>query len=257
MKLLPSNALVRHVPSTYPALYEKVGRHISIQLALMQHQAYVSALLSAGLNITFVDSDERLPDCVFIEDPAVLWETNALIARMPRDRSGEEFLVEKALALTHTINYLPEDAFLEGGDVFHTEGLTFVGVSSRTNQRGAEAVRDFMSKFGRRTIIVPVTKCLHLETGATYLGNQTILMAPDMFDVRYFESFRILFTDEHERGAANCLRIRDHVLIPASYPRTEEKLRNFAVEENLEVTVLNISEFEKGEGSLTCLSLIS
>jgi len=256
MNLIPSYALVRHIPSSYPALYEKVGKHISLQLAQSQHQEYVAALRAAGLQVTFVDADVRLPDCVFIEDPAVVWGTHALIARMPQDRSGEEDLVERALAITHTINYLPSGALLEGGDVFYTENFTFVGVSSRTNQLGAEAVKDFMSKFNRRTIIVPVTKCLHLETGTTYIGNDTILVAPGLIDIAYFKGHNILFTDENELNAANCLRVRNHLLIPAGYPRTQDTLLKFAAQYNLKVVILNISEFEKGDGSLTCLSLI-
>jgi len=254
---VPTMALVRRVAKTYASYYQERGISISPELAESQFNAYISALESAGLQVQMVDADWHYPDCVFIEDPAIVYTSRVLMARMTVHREGEQPPVEAKLRQWHEIVKLPPGAQLEGGDVLHVDETTYVGLSRRTNRAGAEALREFLNPFGRRVIPVPATEWMHLKTAVTYLGNGTLVAAPDFKKaLRYFEVEDIILTDRAEINAANCLRIRDHLLIPAKYPITEKRLKSFAENHGVKIVPLDISEFEKGEGSLTCLSII-
>ncbi len=256
MNLSPTRALVRTLPRSYASHYARRGVTISLTLADRQHQAYGRALEAAGLAVSFVEADESLPDCVFVEDTAVAWDQHALITRMAEHREGEQPAVEAALRRSHVISHLPKGAKLEGGDVLHADDLTYVGLSSRTNQAGAEALRGFLSPFGREVVTVLVSECLHLKTGVTYLGDDTLLAVPGWFDMSRFDVNDVVHAAEGEQGSANCLRIRDRLLMPAGYPETARRVQRFAEAHGVTVTQLVISEFEKGGGSMTCLSLI-
>jgi dimethylargininase len=252
----PPRALVRAVARSYVAYYARKGRTVSASLADAQHAQYRRALETAGLTVTVVPPDETFPDGVFIEDTAVVWGQYALIARMCPEREGEQAAVAEVLRPTHTIRRLIAGATLDGGDVLHLDDSTYVGLSTRTNEAGAEAVRELLVPFGRRVVTVPVANCLHLKTGVTYLGNRTLLAVPGWFELRRFHAEEVIHTGEGEQGSANTLRIGNHLLVPAGYPETARRLQRFAEQHGLHVQTLDISEFEKGDGSLTCLSII-
>jgi dimethylargininase len=224
--------------------------------AAQQHHAYVRALEQAGLRVETLPTDETFYDCVFVEDTAVVWRQAVLIGAMgTRDRQGEQRAVTEWLARTHTVIDLPPGALLEGGDVMHTDEVTYVGLSARTNTAGTEALRDFMARVGRPVVVIPVTSALHLKTVATYLGNETVIAA-DGIDLDRFKGLTVVKTAPGEAGAANCLRLANTLVVPSGYPASERALKAFAYAHHLRVEVLDISEFEKGGGSLTCLSLL-
>ncbi len=252
----PTQALVRRVPYSYSDHYSHEGLNVSEELVEQQHAEYVRALEAAGLKVSYVETDEDLPDCVFIEDTAVVLKQHAMITHTHEKRQLEHAAVEVILRKTHTICRLGGEARLEGGDVLHIGDTTYIGLSSRTNELGAEALEAFLSQFGRRVVKVPVDNCLHLKTGMTYLGNGTLISISGWFDLHLFDVDDVIHTESGEHGCANCLRIRDKLLIPEGYPRTEVLLRRFGEKHGVQVQTLDISEFEKGNGSLTCLSLI-
>lgn len=218
--------------------------------------AYARALEDAGLSVQFVSEDEQLPDCVFVEDTAVIWRDRALVTRMHPAREGEQAAVESVLSRDLTLVRLHPDAKLEGGDVLHIGQTTYVGLSSRTNAAGAESLQAFLQPFGRRVVTIETKYCLHLKTGMSYLGNGTLLTVPDWFDLARFEVDDVIYTECGEHGSANCLRIHDHLLIPNGYPETRKRIEKFVAENALKIRSVEISEFETGDGSLSCLSLI-
>lgn len=248
--------MMRRVARTYSPFYRERGVRISQQLAEAQFDAYAKALRAAGLRVHFVEADDDFPDCVFVEDPAVVWPPRALMTRMTPHREGEQLLVEAALLRWHEIERLPPGARLEGGDVLHVGDTTYVGLTKRTNEEGIQALRDFMGGAGRRVVKVPVNKSLHLKSAVTYLGDGVLLAAPGLVETGSFEVDDVLLADASEPRAANCLRVNDRLLIPQGYPKTERRLRDFAEHVGAGVLPLDISEFEKGDGSVTCLCLV-
>lgn len=247
---------MRRVPDSYPPFYRARGISIDNTLARAQHGAYADALRAAGVEVHLLDGDEAWADCVFIEDPAVVVPPRAMICRLAPHREGEPPPVEAALRQWHRTAALPADARLEGGDVLHVEDTTYVGLTARTSQAGVDALREFLEPAGRRVVAVPVEKYLHLKTAATYLGNGTLVAVPDFAGTDAFEVDDVILVDEGEPVASNCLRVNDHLLTVAGNPRTEVRLRAWGERNGVTVVPLEISEFEKGEGSLTCLSLL-
>jgi dimethylargininase len=252
----PTTALIRRPPRSYAAFYAARGVTIDMALADRQHAGYVNALRAAGLDIQVIDADEQFADGVFIEDTAVVWQGRALQTCMAPHREGEQEAVIRQLQQTHAIVQLPPDATLDGGDVLHTEDLTYVGRSRRTNAAGARALREFLAPSRRRVVEVPVERCLHLKSAATSLGDGTLLIAHDLVDVGLFETERVLFTAEGEEKAANTLRVGRHLIVLANYPASAATFWEFAQYRGLTLHSLDMSEFEKGDGSLTCLSIL-
>jgi dimethylargininase len=250
------HAIVRAVPRRYAPEYAKKGVHIDPVLADAQHAMYATALERAGVTLTVIAADEAFYDCVFVEDTAVVWRDCALITRIAEHREGEQRGVAAALGGSHTLSRLSAGSLLEGGDVLHTEQVTYVGLSHRTNQRGADELAAFLSTFGRPVARVPVSNALHLKTVATYLGNGTLLIAPGHLDLHAFDVDEVIETADGEPGSANCVRIGDTLLVPGGYPATRERLRSFAERHSVSVVPLELSEFAKGDGSPTCLSLL-
>jgi dimethylargininase len=253
----PTRAVVRPFPATYAASYCRKGIAIDPALALEQHQAYVRSLERSGLRVDRLAADDAFYDCVFVEDTAIVFRSAVLLTRMANpDREGEQAATREYFADTHEIVEMPAGATLDGGDVMHAEKVTYVGLSSRTNAEGAEALSRFMDRAGRPVVTVTLSNALHLKTAATYLGNGTIIAAPGCIDLDQFTDMRVIQTPRDEAGAANCVRIGDSLLVPAGYPASERLLTEFASTHSLRTEILNIAEFEKGGGSLTCLSLL-
>ncbi len=256
MTLAYTHALLRRFPRSYPALYAPLGRTISLEEAARQHGAYADALRAAGLNVEILDGDEATPDAVFIEDTAVLWGRHALRTRPRPPRTPEAGPVAARLCETHEVTELPEGAFLEGGDVFSTEATTFVGLSSRTNRAGAEALSQFMKRLGRETVAAPIEKCFHLKSAVTYLGDNTVAIAPGLVDAMPFARFEQIHIDADEAHGANCVRVGNHLLVSGLYPKATRALARFAERRGLTLHTIDNSEFAKGDGALTCLSLL-
>lgn len=253
----PTLGLVRRPPDTYAPAYRSRGIMIDAELAVRQHAAYVAALQTAGVSLQTLDGDPAFYDCVFVEDTAVVWGSSALIARIGgRHRDGEQRAVRAALSASHTLSEVPTGGKIDGGDVLHCEDVTFVGQSSRTNDIGIDALRRFLEPYGRRVVAVPVERALHLKTTVTYLGDGVLIAARDLIDLSAMSAFEVLVTVPGEAGAANCLRVGNRLLIPAGYPAAVRSLMAFGYRHGVSVHTLDISEFEKGGGGLTCLSLL-
>jgi dimethylargininase len=255
MLVKPKHALVRKIARAYAPYYNALGKSVDAELAEKQQAAYIAALQSAGLEVAIVPADERYFDCVFIEDTAVVWQHQFLITRMTEHREGEQTGVEQILQKTHSARHLPAGAKLEGGDVLHDDqGFTYVGLTERTNEAGAEALASFLAPFGQKVIKIPCENYLHLKSAVSYLGNGEFLAASDFKHYR-LQATQVYRTPKIENGAANFLRINDDLLILDGFPKTQKMLKTLA-DRHVRVHALNMSEFQKGDGSLTCLSLI-
>ncbi len=221
--------------------------------ALEQHAAYVEALRDCGLQVTVLEADEAFPDSVFIEDAAVVCPEAAVVDRPGApSRQGEERSVAEALAAFFPgLDVVVAPGTLEGGDVMRAGGQFFVGLSGRTNREGARQLGAFLGRHGYEVATVRLGALLHLKTGVSYLEEGRLLAAGELAHEPAFSRFRVIPVPAGEEYAANSLWVNGRVLVPAGFPATRR-----AVEAaGCGTVVLDVSEFRKLDGGLSCLSL--
>jgi dimethylargininase len=221
--------------------------------ALKQHREYINALVHCGLIVETLDAVEAFPDSVFIEDIAVMTPHCAIITRPGAPaRSGEIEGMRTVLgSYRQEIEDIKAPGTLEGGDVMQINSHYYIGLSARTNRAGAEQLITILEKYGMSGSTVSLSEFLHLKTGVTSVAENTLIAAGEFVDKNEFTSFKILKTGESENEAANCIRINDYILMPAGCPEAYQLLSS----QGVKVIEIDISEFAKLDGGLTCLSL--
>ena len=226
---------------------------IDLAKARVQHAAYDEALLLAGAEVEVLPADDELPDSVFVEDTAVVFDQGAVIARPGTPvRAKEVPSVEAALSRYRELQRIVAPGTLEGGDVLQVYREFYVGITSRTNREGFEQFASIVRGFGYRASPVEVTGCLHLKSAVTTLDEETLLLNPSWIDAAALPKIRRLIVAAGEEHGANALVVNEVVHLSARWPRTREMVE----QAGFRVTSLDISEFEKAEGALTCSSLI-
>jgi dimethylargininase len=228
-------------------------QEIDIAKAVEQHEGYKRCLAGLGVRVISLPPEPELPDAVFVEDPVVVVDEVAVIARTgAARRRAEADSLARALTAFRPLRYMREPATLEGGDVLRIGSDVFVGLSPRTNQAGVAQLAAELAPFGYAVRPVPVRGALHFKTACSYVGDQTLLVNRDWIDAASLDGYKLIDVAEDEPWAANALRIGEAVLMPAGFPHTEEILRRAG----LHVRTLDVSELQKAEGSVTCLSVI-
>jgi dimethylargininase len=228
-------------------------RPIDLAAAARQHRAYEQCLAELGARVISLPAEPDLPDSVFVEDPALVLDEVAVIARMGAESRREEArTLAEALAPFRRLLHLTAPATLEGGDVMRIGRTLFVGQSARTNRAAIEQLRKLLAPFGYTVAPVAVHGCLHLKSACTYLGNDTILAHRVWIDMAPLREFRIVDVAPEEPWAGNTLTVAETVLIPSAFPATTAILEGLG----LRVRALDISELMKAEAALTCSSLI-
>lgn len=249
-------ALIRDVgPNIIQCELTHIARDpIDVAKAVMQHQKYKKALEKAGARVVALPSLEGHPDAVFVEDTAVVLPEIAIITTLgSASRRGEEKTIAQELArLGKKIVQIESPATLEGGDVMRIGKALYVGISTRTNQEAIALMRRILDPYGYAVVPVAVTGCLHLKTGCTYAGENRILVNRSWVDARALDSYELLDVDSRESFGANSLLIGDVLLYSAKFPQTRRMLE----EHGLQVVPVDISELEKAEAGLTCMSLL-
>lgn len=226
------------------------------ELALEQHAAYCCALVDCGLTLTHLAADERYPDSTFVEDAAVLTERGAVITRPgAASRLGEIEEIRDVL-LDHypRVVEIREPGTLDGGDVCEAGGNFFIGVSQRTNEHGAAQLAAFLSAFGYDATLIDIralSNILHLKSGLAHLGDDRMLVIDELKRLKQLSDYELLDVDSAEAYAANCLRVNNSILVAAGFPLLRQKLQKLGYE----TVALEMSEFEKMDGGLSCLSL--
>jgi len=225
----------------------------SYTLAMQQHRAYVEALDKCGLNVTLLPSIEQFPDSTFVEDTAVLLPDCAVITRPGAEtRRGEIVSMAAALEYSYqTIRYIEEPGTLDGGDVLKTKDCFYIGLSDRTNQEGANQLIRILNQYGLSGTTIRLNHFLHLKSGVAYLGDNSLVVGGECRHAEEFSSFNIIATDDDETYAANLLYLNETVVMASGYPKLKSKLQ----ERGFPITELKMSEFEKLDGGLSCLSL--
>lgn len=245
-------ALVREPTASFvQALSGHPQKHsIDFDLALAQHRRYVEALSESGAEVIRLPALDDCPDAVFVEDTAVVTADVACLCRpIEESRRGEGESVRRALASLRPVHLPGEGIFIDGGDALQAGERIFVGLSRRTGQKAADWLA---SRLGREVVTVPVTACLHLKTAVTYLGRDILIADPARIDLSRFQEFEILSLAAQDGYAANCLAVGDRVILPAGFPRVERALSGHG----FTPVPVDMSEFEKADGGVTCLSLL-
>jgi dimethylargininase len=223
------------------------------QRALLQHSQYVEALLKCNLAVIELDEDDRFPDSTFVEDTALVDKEFAVITNLgAKSRQGEEIEInEKLKPFYDIIESIRKPGTLEGGDVMKIEEHYYIGLSKRTNNEGANQLRVILKRYGYSSSTIPLKKVIHLKTGISYLGDSILLVSGEFKDHSDFREYNLIEVQESEAYATNSLRINEFVLIPKGYTNLKKQILNF----NFKVLELEMSEFEKMDGGLSCLSL--
>jgi dimethylargininase len=223
----------------------------SFEKALEQHHTYCSALVKCGLELTVLQADERFPDGCFVEDTALVLDELAIIARPGNPaRLGEEEEIAQVLADFKPIETLELPGHVDGGDVMRTENHFYIGMSHRTNEVGAKQLAAILARYGYPSSQIPVKSVLHLKTGITYLGGDRFIAIDEFYD--QFGNTKLIKLENDEKYSANCLLINDYLLIPKGFPKSKKQL----IELGYQIIEIEMSEFRKMDGGLTCLSLL-
>ncbi len=220
-------------------------------LALRQWEGYVDAFRTRGWEVVEVAPDDTQPDGVFIEDAIVVFGDLVVLCRAGATSRRGEVTTARAAAETLGLDVaaIAEPGTLDGGDVLKIDRTVYVGASSRTNAAGIAQVRELLEPRGWEVVVVPVSKVLHLKSGVTALPDGTVVgFEPLVDDPRAFGSF-LGIPEEH--GTAVVVLDAGTVLMSADAPATAAVYR----ERGLEVVTVPVTEFEKLEGCVTCLSV--
>ena len=223
---------------------------IDFKRALQQHMAYCEALKTAGLAVEVLEPLDDFPDSVFIEDNAVILEGRTVLCSMKEtSRQGEISSLADALQSRLPVLRLQAPVFIDGGDVLKTENTVFVGQSQRTSAEAIEALQSLTSK---PVIPVAVKKGLHLKTSVSTLGKGLLVINPSHVETEPFREFEWIEVDEDEAYAANCLAVGENVILPAGFPKLEQRIQEYG----FSTLPVDMSEIQKADGGVTCLSLL-
>ena len=224
---------------------------VDVDVAIRQWHGYVDALERHGWDIIEVPPADDCADAVFIEDTIVMFDDLAVISlpgaptRQPETRAVAETIARLGIQSAG----IEAPGTLDGGDVLKVGDTVYVGLGGRTNAEGIAQLADHLRPKGATVVTVPVTRVLHLKSAITALPDGTIVGWPDAVDdVAMFSKF--LATPE-ESGAHVVLLGDGHLLMAADCPRSAELYRSMGYHP----VEVDISEFQKLEGCVTCLSV--
>jgi dimethylargininase len=247
------NALVRPVPESYNDCVRSNREEIDVALARKQHTEYCSSLEQLGLKLIPVSADNTLPDSCFVEDTAVIFGEKAVICNMKtKSRAKEVIEVAKVLGEMKDTYYIKPPATIDGGDVLRVEDTVFVGLTSRTNLNAVKQLGRILAKSDFKIVPVKVHNVLHLKSACTYLGDNHVVVAEGYFDTDLLRYYEKIVVPKGEEYASDCLAVNGTVMVAKGYPET----RRLIEEAGFSTKELDVSEFRKGDGALTCLSIL-
>lgn len=221
--------------------------------ALEQHAVYRETLKQLGLDVEILPHNDKYPDSTFIEDVALCTPYCAVITRPGAvSRRGEIGGMRSVLAEYYDrIEIIRLPGTVEAGDIMRVGNHYYIGISKRTNNEGANQMIRILERYGMTGSKVVLEHMLHLKSGISYLENNNILVCGEFIGKNEFDKFNKIIIDDDEKYAANSLWINGKVLVPEGYPKTRTKVEN----EGYKTIILDVSEFCKMDGGLSCLSL--
>ena len=221
--------------------------------AINQHQSYIDALTKCGLDVHVLEPCEEYPDSTFVEDVALITPNCAIITRPGApSRRGEVYEIEFVLKQRfNNIEVIEAPGTIEGGDIMMVGDHYFIGLSQRTNLEGARQIIQILKKYDMSGSTISLKKVLHLKTGLSYLEKNNLVVCGEFINDSCFEKYNPIEISEKESYAANCIWINESVIIPLGYPTAKQRIMNAGYK----VIETDVSEFQKLDGGLSCLSL--
>lgn len=220
-------------------------------LMVYQHARYIDILRSLGLEVVVLDTLEAYPDAYFVEDTAVVLPEVAIIANPgAMSRNGEQHAIEPVLSKYRIVKHIKPPGTLDGGDVLQVGKQVFVGISQRTNKKGAEQFGMIVSEYGYNWTPIMVESGLHLKSSVNFVGKNSLIITQDLADLEQFQTYMLIVPEESEAYAANTLWVNDTLIMPKGFPNTKRRLEYLG----LPIIELDVSEARKMDGGLTCLS---
>jgi dimethylargininase len=227
---------------------------IDMNKALAEHEHYLQVLKLAGYEVIEYSFNADYPDCVFVEDTAIVVDELAVITNPGAgSRRGETINMAKALGEYRTLAYISGSATLDGGDVLQVGRKFFVGITTRTNRAGFESLKVILEPYDYQVYPIEVTGSLHLKSAVTALDSRTVIAAVNWVDTSQIEAHcQLIAVAEGEEPAANVLWLGETIYMADGYPRTKAIIK----EAGYAVETINIHELQKAESGLTCSSLL-
>lgn len=227
-----------------------------VTLALRQHDAYCDALRDAGVAVSVLPADERFPDGTFVEDTAIVLPEGAIVTRPGApSRAGETDAIAAAIAAHYlTLARIEAPGTVDGGDICVAGRHVFIGRSARTNAEGAAQLAQWLARCGYTSVEVDIGgigSILHLKSGLAALAGDRLLLIEELAGHPAFADHERLVIDAGEAYAANAVQVNDAVFIAAGYP----KLARGLAAQGYRPVALDMSEYAKLDGGLSCLSL--
>jgi dimethylargininase len=221
--------------------------------AIIQHQSYIDALTKCGLDVFVLESCEEYPDSTFVEDVALITPNCAIITRPGvASRRGEVNEIEYILKQKfNNIEAIEAPGTIEGGDIMMVGDHYYIGLSERTSFKGAKQIIQILNKYDMSGSTISLKKILHLKTGLSYLEKNNLVVCGELINDSSFEQFNPIEIPEKESYAANCIWVNGSVIIPLGYPTTKQRIENAGYP----VIETDVSEFQKLDGGISCLSL--
>ncbi len=251
------NAIVRIPGSNFAEGLTTVDLGVpNYEGVMRQHACYCKALQECGLTLTTLDADLRHPDSTFVEDTAVLTPRAAILTRpgVP-SREGEVAAIRETIG-----GFFPAPlqigapGTLDGGDICEAEDHFFLGLSHRTNEEGVRQLAAHLASQGYSSSVIDIrgmSSILHLKSGISYIGDNTMVVMEEMAGNTLFRNYELIRVPTEESYAANCVRVNERLLVAAGYPRLTAEL----ADRGFNPLALDMSEFQKMDGGLSCLSL--
>ncbi len=220
--------------------------------ALATHVAYVDIMRKLGLEVQVLEALPGHPDACFVEDPAVVVPELAVLTNPGADsRKGEVESIGHALELHRECSAMESPGTLDGGDVLIIDKMVYVGLTNRTNPDGINQLKDYLEPFGYEVEAVAVDAGLHLKSSVNWLGEKNLLLSKKFAKLDVFAGYQKFIVDANEDYACNTLWINGTLIMAAGFPRTRDLIDRLG----LPVIELDLSQYQKMDGGLTCLSL--
>jgi dimethylargininase len=224
---------------------------VDVELAEEQWESYVAALVGAGWKTVEIEPADELADSVFVEDTVVMFGTLAVLASPGSElrRDEIEAVEESVRSLGLDVTRIARPGTLDGGDVLKIGTTIYVGRGGRTNADGIRQLRHILAPLGYNVVAVPVTRALHLKSEVTALPDGTVIGYPPLVDdPKIFDRFLAV---PEEAGAHVVVLSDDTVLMSSAAPQSASLIESLGYR----VIAVDITEFEKLEAGVTCLSV--